>query len=617
VTASSVASLTRLLDGSQADARERVRKLLAEPGLAPPVGLETDAHRHRVLGQLERLANEGLGRLGLPESADGDDDPAAALAVVQILGHGDLSLTVAFGVQFGLFAGSILGLGTGDHHERFLPGCGRFETTGCFAMTETGHGSNIRDLETVARYEPADEAFVLQTPHAAATKDYIANALFARWAVVFARLVVAGDDRGLHPFVVALRDDEGRLLPGRRIDDCGAKAGLHGVGNGRITFDAVRLPRQALLDRFGAIDAEGRYSSPFSGPGGRFAAMLVALLPGRVAVAGAAVSAAETALGIAIRYGEQRRQFGPAGRPEQPILDYLTHQRRLLPALAETYALHLAVRRAGDEALSSFEEGKTGDDRRRTDALVAAVKVAATRQAVAVAQECREACGGRGYLADMRLGAIRADVDVFTTFEGDNTVLLQLIARSLLTDIRAEFEAGARRDVVRHLARPLTVRMATAGGLRHPVGALRFQLDALRWRERHLVATLGLRVRRGIAAGQDPEDAFLAAQDNAVEAAGAHVDRVVLESFAAAVDACSDEWRPVLASLCRLHGLVRLEAAAAWLLEHHYLAPSQARRLRPAINRLCGELRPHARDLVDAFAIPDAVLGPAAMLGSS
>src|SRR5207237_10049007 len=71
--------------------------------------------------------------------------------------------------------------------------------------------------------------------------------------------------------------------------------------------------------------------------------MLGTLVSGRVSVAGAALSAAKLALAIAIRYGSTRRQFRAPGRDEEVILlDYLQHQRRLLPALATTYASHFA-----------------------------------------------------------------------------------------------------------------------------------------------------------------------------------------------------------------------------------------------------------------------------------
>ena len=531
-------SLARYLDGPHREVRERVRTLLAEPRRAkqPADGADTDEDRQRALEQCRILAGEGLGRLHVPGTYGGDDDPAAYLSAVETLGHGDLSLLVTFGVQFGLFTGSLLGLGTRFHHERYLERASRFELTGCFAMTEMDHGSNVRDLETVARYDPSGESFVIDTPHDGAVKDYIAGALTARVAVVFARLVTGGEDHGVHPFLVPLRDDDGRLLPGRRVEDRGRKAGLNGVANGRLALAAVRVPRSALLDRFGSVASDGTYSSPIDGQGARFLAMLGTLVPGRVGVAAAALSAAKTALTIAVRYGAQRRQFGPNGEREQPILDYVTHQRRLLPALASTYALHFAVRHAGQEALAAFEEGRTGDDRRRVDALAAGVKAATTWHALATAQTCRETCGAQGYLAENRLGLLRADLDAFTTFEGDNTVMLQLTARSLLTDLRSAVERATRTDLARHLSRPVPARFASRRRLRER----RFQIEALRWRERHLVLELGRRMRSATHEGLAADEAFFDTQDHGLEAASAYVEQVVLERFAAAVAGCPD-----------------------------------------------------------------------------
>ena len=72
--------------------------------------------------------------------------------------------------------------------------------------------------------------------------------------------------------------------------------------------------------------------------------MLGTLVGGRISIAAASISVAKTGLAIAVRYSENRRQFGPSGEAEVPILDYLTQQRALLPALATTYGLHFAVR---------------------------------------------------------------------------------------------------------------------------------------------------------------------------------------------------------------------------------------------------------------------------------
>ena len=98
-----------------------------------------------------------------------------------------------------------------------------------------------------------------------------------------------------------------------------------------------------MLDRFAQVSSDGAYSSEIASPSKRFFTMLGTLVGGRVSVGAGALSAAKTALTIAVRYGLRRRQFGPAGQPETALLDYRTHQRRLLPRLATTYAIHFAI----------------------------------------------------------------------------------------------------------------------------------------------------------------------------------------------------------------------------------------------------------------------------------
>ena len=107
-----------------------------------------------------------------------------------MLAYGDLSLMVKAGVQWGLFGGAVQLLGTKRHHEKYLRDVMSFDLPGCFAMTETGHGSDVQQLRTTCTYDPATETFDLHTPHEAARKDYIGNAAQdGRMAVVFAQLI--------------------------------------------------------------------------------------------------------------------------------------------------------------------------------------------------------------------------------------------------------------------------------------------------------------------------------------------------------------------------------------------------------------------------------------------
>ena len=222
-----------------------------------------------------------------------------------------------------------------------------FALPGCFALTEIGHGSNARELETVARYEPASGQFVVNSPNFAAGKNYIGNLVRdGRAATVFAQLETAdGARHGVHAFVVPLRDEQGNVLPGVRIEDNGPKMGENGVDNGRVWFDNVRVDRDALLDRFGGVAADGTYHSPIKSAGARFFAIISALVGGRISIAAAGVSAAKSGLAIAVRYSERRRQFRTPGvEGETPLLHYPTHQRRLMPLLANAYAADFALK---------------------------------------------------------------------------------------------------------------------------------------------------------------------------------------------------------------------------------------------------------------------------------
>lgn len=623
-----VNQLQATLDGRWAAARHLVRDLLREPRFAPAVDLDRVAHRERVWKQAQALADTPFPRFGFPERYGGEEDLGGYVTAFETLAHGDLSLLVKVGVHFGLFGGAIHHLGSEDHHERYLARVLSLDLPGCFAMTETGHGSDVQSLRTTATYDPDTGEYVIVTPDADARKDYIGNAaLHGRLAAVFAELVADGERHGVHCFLVPIRDDEDEVWPGVTIEDCGAKHGLEGVDNGRLAFDHVRVPRANLLDRFGGVDADGTYVSPIESPERRFFVTLGTLVQGRISISGAAVSAAKSALTIATRYALRRRQFEPPdGEHETLLLDYRQHQRRLLPLMARTYALHCAQSMLVEQFDAVFSaEGGDEQARRRLETRAAGTKVLSTWHATATVQECREACGGAGYLSVNRLGALRADTDVFTTFEGDNTVLLQLVAKSLLTDYREEFGqldtlgtvAFVAEQVVdwvveRTAARPLLQSLVDRVPGRDDDLDVRDRAWHLRlfdFREEHVIDGVARRLRQLLGDGVGAFEAFNLCQDHLLLAARVHLERVVLEAFVATIDDVGDgDNRDVLERLCDLYALSEIERDRGWFQEHGRMSATRSKAVIGAVGDLCAELRPHARDLVAAFAIPEEVL---------
>ncbi|HET9718444.1 MAG TPA: acyl-CoA dehydrogenase [Solirubrobacteraceae bacterium] len=631
------AILQRQLDGRYGELRDRIREVQSRPEFAPVVALPTAEYRRRVMDWARTVTAEGLSVPGFPPAYGGEGDPGANVAAFETLGHGDLSLLVKFGVQFGLFGGSIQHLGTARHHERYLRAIGTLELPGCFAMTEAGHGSNVQQLRTTATYDPASQEFVIDTPDDEARKEYIGNAARdGQIATVFAQLIVGGESRGVHALVMPLRSAGGTPRAGVRIEDDGEKVGLNGVDNGMIWFDHVRVPREALLDKFAAVSADGVYSSPIENPNKRFFTMLGTLVQGRVCVSAASVSAAKNALTIAVRHGLRRKQFGPPDASyEVPLLDYRTHQRRLMPLLAATYALHFAQQELSERFHSVFSRPEAGDrERRELESLAAGMKARTSWHAMQTIQTCRECCGGAGYMAANRLGVLRNDIDIFTTFEGDNTVLTMLAARGLLTDYAQEFGDLNPAEMVTFVAsqavevvveRTFARKIAQVISDAVPVGddSLNLldrdaQLELFRWRQGHIVASVAQRFRRGLGEGHDPFEVFRAVQDHAVDAARAWIHTVTLEAFARAVEACEDEpVRRALSRVCDLFALQNIEADKGFFQEHGRLSSPRTKQVTREVNRLCNEVRAVAGQLVDAFGIPDVVLGaPIGVSGS-
>ncbi|MBV9291667.1 MAG: acyl-CoA dehydrogenase family protein, partial [Frankiales bacterium] len=257
----SAQAVQAVLDGRWAWVRNDVRTTLLDPLFAPVYDISTDEHRDRVFEQAKALAQTPGPRLLFPKEHGGDGEIGAAITAFETQALGDLSLLVKTGVQWGLFGGAILHLGTARHHDAYLRDVISLRLPGCFAMTETGHGSDVQSIRTTATYDAATDEFVVHTPDDEAVKDYIGNAAqHGRMAVVFAQLMTNDECHGVHALLVPIRRDDGTPCPGVSIEDCGHKAGLNGVDNGRLAFSNVRVPRDALLDRYGTVDANGTYS---------------------------------------------------------------------------------------------------------------------------------------------------------------------------------------------------------------------------------------------------------------------------------------------------------------------------------------------------------------------
>ncbi|VAI85469.1 unnamed protein product [Triticum turgidum subsp. durum] len=467
--------------------------------------------------------------------------------------------------------------------------------------------SNVQALQTTATFDSVTDEFIIDTPNNGAIKWWIGNStLHGKFATVFARLILplqgkGGEpaDMGIHAFIVPIRDLETHaVLPGIEINDCGHKIGLNGVDNGALRFRSVRIPRDNLLSRFGDVARDGKYTSSLPTINKRFAATLGELVGGRVSLAYSSVGILKVAVTIAVRYALLRQQFGPPKQPEISVLDYQSHQHKLMPMLASAYAFHFARRYLVDKY---SEMKKTNDEDISADVhvLSSGLKSYITSYTAKSISICQESCGGHGYAAVNRFGGLRNDHDIFQTFEGDNTVLLQQVAGDLLKQYQQKFKGGTlsvtwnylRDSMSTYLSQPnpVTARWEGEDHLRDP----KFQLDAFR---KHM-KTLG-----GFGA-------WNRCLNHLLTLAESHVEAVILARFIEAVKSRPDaKTREVLKLVCDLYALDRIWKDIGTYRNVDYVAPNKAKAIHKLVDYLSYQVRLVARELVDAFDLPDEVI---------
>lgn len=229
--------------------------------------ISLDEERSLALQRLKVLCNSDNFSI-----TDFFTNPLRIFAAHEVAALADVSMATKMTVQYNLFGGTVLKLGTQRHHDLLLQGIDTLDHIGCFALTELGYGNNAVEMETKAVFDEASDEFIISTPTPLAQKYWITNsAVHAQWAVVFAQTHTQGRNHGVHGFLVRLRDHESmRPCPGIHIHDMGHKMGCNGVDNGKLGFDSVRVPRSALLDAFSSVNRDGTLRSTITKPRDRF-----------------------------------------------------------------------------------------------------------------------------------------------------------------------------------------------------------------------------------------------------------------------------------------------------------------------------------------------------------
>ncbi len=446
-----------------------------------------------------------------------------------------------------LFSPAIRGLGSEQQRKEWEGTLSQFGVIGCFCMTELGHGSFARGIETTATFDQEKDCFFINSPNVTSAKVWIGSAgKTATHAVVYAQLIVDKKNHGLNAFIVQLRDrHSGCTLPGITCGDMGAKMGRNALDNGIVWFSNVQVPRASLLSRYTQVSATGEVSvSPLQ------QLSFLALVGGRIMMVHASYGYLSMAATIATRYLACRRQFpsrkqallnetadhragnapvkttsqanAPAatGAGEVVVLDYPVQSRKLAGSIATALAMHAAgwqlekLHANTKEALAAASKSPDGFSAalvqlKSLHNVSAALKAESTWSAYEAIDTCRQACGGVGYSAYSALPGLQADFAVLPTWEGDNTLMCMQTGGFILKALKSASAGGPVPAVLGWLpaalqtAKPFEETVGasttTVDGLQ---GVLSSCLHALHWS----VAQRALSIGGALASGESTTD---------------------------------------------------------------------------------------------------------------
>ncbi|KAI6653659.1 Peroxisomal acyl-coenzyme A oxidase 1 [Oopsacas minuta] len=519
--------------------------------------------------------------------------------------------TNPYALQIIMFIPTIRGQCTQEQKDKWLPLALNYDILGCYAQTEMGHGTFVRGLETTATYDPERQEFDIHSPTLTSTKWWPGGmGVIATHAIVPARLITKGEDKGIHNFIVQLRSLENhKALNGITIGDIGPKFGYDEADNGYLRFDHVRIPRDNLLMRYSQVLPDGTYVHPKSEKLSYGTMVYV-----RSTLAYSSFDWLSRAVTIAIRYSIVRRQTqNKPGELETQLLDYVNQQYTLIPLLSSAYALYFISQymlRLYTKSQSHLAQDNI-ESLPELHATSSGVKSIATSMALKGIESCRLSCGGHGYSLSSGFPYIFYQAAPSVTYEGDNTVLLLQTAHYLVK-MRQRVLENPNTSLPDNLT-----YLSNQRGYSRPISldflSTRDQLIMYEGMARSSVDRALAKLRDGARKGNDRFDARNGAAIELTQCAEAHTYYVIVKSFIESVEgrevrSMISHNQTILQSLSNVFSLHYMLSRSGSFLECGVLHSTDLVELRRVLMSLLEQVRPEAVALVDAFDIPDIIL---------
>ncbi|KAH6605375.1 Acyl-CoA dehydrogenase/oxidase [Trichoderma cornu-damae] len=291
----------------------------------------------------------------------------------------------------------------------------KFDVCGSFMLTEVGHGLDARNIETTATLR-ADGSFELNSPNGASWKAMPPTTPLCglpRVAVVFARLIVGSEDRGIKPFIVHLSDPK-TMRPGITSTLLPMRPGTKPLDHALTHFDHVSLPPSALL---------GSMSKP-DDPRKDFLQQIWRVSVGTLSLSIASISSIKVASSIVAAYSRRRLVTAP-DMTKVPIFQFSTQHRPILRAVASGAILETFARWTIEEYTNKRQTQSI------RHALATIFKATATRESQ-VLVEMLERCGWQGLFSYNQISELALALQGNSIAEGDALVLCIRLASEVL-----------------------------------------------------------------------------------------------------------------------------------------------------------------------------------------